>query len=233
VKNCWPAKPKLRRPSQRVRRDLSCGAGTRAPRSRRVNSGRRHRWRCRTVRTWTHTRSIHPIQVRMLLSFQRPPRPVGKGFPSPDGAPERDPLGAGLRSIAPIRRSEDLAPDATPTGRGRIAPPRRKGSGRAPTGRHVRVGIVGSPARGPTRSAPAADGRADRPPHPWPAAARDKRLRRPRAGAGSAALPPQRAGKRLRRPRAGAGSAACRPAAPRRRGRRARGRDGRAATARR
>jgi hypothetical protein len=25
---------------------------------------------------------IHPIQVRMLLSFQRPPRPVGKGIPS-------------------------------------------------------------------------------------------------------------------------------------------------------
>ena len=25
---------------------------------------------------------IHPIQVRMLLSFQRPPRPTGKGIPS-------------------------------------------------------------------------------------------------------------------------------------------------------
>ncbi len=46
------------------------------------------------------------IQVRMLLSFQRPPRPVGKGVPSPYGA-----LGRGRpRRIEKYSAGSVLAP---------------------------------------------------------------------------------------------------------------------------
>src|SRR5436190_20696547 len=41
-------------------------------------ASRRHRPR---GRTWTHTGSLGAIQVRMLLSFQRPPRAPMEGTP--------------------------------------------------------------------------------------------------------------------------------------------------------
>jgi hypothetical protein len=133
VKNCWPAKPRLRRPSQRVRRDLSCGAGTRAPRSRRVNSGRRHRWRCRTVRTWTHTGSLGTDPGAHAVEFSKTAAPSREGDSFADGAPERETRGAGLVSIAPISRPERPQSGADPTGRGRIARWARNGSAAAPT----------------------------------------------------------------------------------------------------
>jgi len=133
VKNCWPAKPRLRRPSQRVRRDLCCGAGTRAPRSRRVNSGRRHQRRCRTVRTWTHTRSNTSDPSAHAVEFSKTAAPSREGDSFSDGAPEREPLKAGLVSIAPMRSLLGHRRAPTRTGRGSIAPPPRPASGDAPS----------------------------------------------------------------------------------------------------
>jgi hypothetical protein len=149
VKNCWPAKPRLRRPSQRVRRDLSCGAGTRAPRSRRVNSGRRHRWRCRTVRTWTHTGSLGTDPGAHAVEFSKTAAPSREGDSFADGAPERETRGAGLVSIAPISRPEGPQSGADPTGRGRIARWARNGSVAAPTAGMPRADGLGPPRSGP------------------------------------------------------------------------------------
>src|SRR6476620_9841221 len=41
-------------------------------------------------------------KARMLLSFQRPSRPVGKGSPSKGRSPRAEALGSGPRSVAPL-----------------------------------------------------------------------------------------------------------------------------------
>src|SRR3954471_19826227 len=41
-------------------------------------------------------------KARMLLSFQRPSRPVGKGSPSKGRSPRTEALGSGPRSVAPL-----------------------------------------------------------------------------------------------------------------------------------
>src|SRR3954453_7693198 len=77
------------------------------------------------------------------VEFSKTAAPSREGDSFADGAPERDPLRAGLVSIAPIRRPEGPAAGANPTGRGRIALRRRVWSGGAPRAR----GDAASPLR--------------------------------------------------------------------------------------
>src|SRR5436190_4555424 len=65
---------------RRVHRDTSV---------RRVNSYLRARWRATEGQTWTPLGRCEDRVVRMLLSFQRPSRPIGKGTPSQRGALRR------------------------------------------------------------------------------------------------------------------------------------------------
>jgi hypothetical protein len=55
-------------------------------------------------------------KARMLLSFQRPSRPVGKGSPSKGRSPRAEALGSGPRSVAPLGAGCGLRvrPDSLP-----------------------------------------------------------------------------------------------------------------------
>jgi hypothetical protein len=88
-----------------------CGAEyTVAPRSMTGQSQVRRARLGSADRTWTHTRvGIRP-KVRMLLSFQRPPRPVGKGTPSQETRPDARSDRRGPPSIARHRRSLQEVP---------------------------------------------------------------------------------------------------------------------------
>ena len=99
--NYWPL---TRRPAAvtEVRLDCMRHRVHRDTSVRRVNSGRRHRDATPDGRTWTHTGSKGSIQVRMLLSFQRPSRPIGKGTPSLRGALRQNrPPECGPGTVAP------------------------------------------------------------------------------------------------------------------------------------
>src|SRR3954447_22319394 len=72
-------------------------------------------------------------KARMLLSFQRPSRPVGKGSPSKGRSPRAEALGSGSRSVAPLDGGWGAGSDPVPaplsgsirTDRGRAWPGRR------------------------------------------------------------------------------------------------------------
>src|SRR5829696_7920067 len=107
-----------------------------------------------TDRTWTHTssRSLGG-EVRMLLSFQRPPRPLAKVMPSPQRAPRSLPARDRPVSIAP---DEGRAPRAHPGERllpvGRIKIHRR--ARRAPAGVRSPTGPASAQAQAPEAAPP-------------------------------------------------------------------------------
>src|ERR671939_702112 len=77
-------------------------------------------------RTWTHTGSLGTDPGAHAVEFSKTAAPSREGVSFADGAPERDPLRAGLVSIAPIRGPEGLARGgarAAPGGAGPRRPP--------------------------------------------------------------------------------------------------------------
>src|SRR3954470_3385532 len=74
------------------------------------------------------------------VEFSKTAAPSREGDSFADGAPERDPLGAGLMSIAPMSWPEASRRAPTRTGRGNIARPAPEASANAPSGRPSRVG---------------------------------------------------------------------------------------------
>ena len=78
-----------------------------------------------TVRTWTHTRGqvcLDP-EVRMLLSFQRPPRPAGKVLPSSERCAARSDGRQRTDQYSAVRWGRSTRPLARrrPSGRGTVA----------------------------------------------------------------------------------------------------------------
>jgi hypothetical protein len=123
-------------------------------------------------------------QVRMLLSFQRPPRPVGKGIPSQETRPDARSDRRGPPSIARLTRSLQ----EVPRGGRRPERPRDCSASRAGPGGGAAPGRAAEPrgagigaARGGGAAAGRAAGRAAR---AAAGAARGGGARRRRAAAG-------------------------------------------------
>jgi hypothetical protein len=183
-----------------------CGASyTNAPRSMTGQSQvRRARLRDRRIEPG-RTPGRGSTQVRMLLSFQRPPRPVGKGIPSQEARPGASSDRRGPPSIA--RASRGLQRGRRVVGH-RVCGPRdcsasaggahgaagraeRWGGGARRWAQHGEPGPRPTTAPAPTRSARAGGRRS--PPGRSAATCRGP-VRRRRSGSSRSARPAPRAG---------------------------------------